>query len=106
MMANGWTPDRRARQRELIQRWKPWERSTGPKTAEGKARVARNAYKGSAARTRRRRCRRAARRPPPAAVQQLARPTTLNLIEFRRELGAQVPPEALDIRGKETNGLE
>jgi hypothetical protein len=30
----------------LIQRWKPWERSTGPKTPEGKARVSRNAYKG------------------------------------------------------------
>ena len=31
---------------KLIQRWKPWERLTGPRTATGKARVARNAYKG------------------------------------------------------------
>ena len=45
-MANGWTPERRARQAELIRNWKPWERSTGPKTAEGKARLAQNPYKG------------------------------------------------------------
>jgi hypothetical protein len=45
-MANGWTPERRARQSELIRRWRPWERSTGPRTATGKASVARNAYKG------------------------------------------------------------
>ena len=44
-MANGWTSERRARQAALIQRWKPWERSTGPKTPEGKARVSRNAFK-------------------------------------------------------------
>jgi hypothetical protein len=47
-MANGWTPSRRKRQATLIRRWKPWDRSTGPKTAEGKARVARNAWKGGA----------------------------------------------------------
>lgn len=46
-MANGWTPQRRARQRELIRNWKPWERSTGPRTAAGKAQVSRNAYKGA-----------------------------------------------------------
>ena len=45
-MANGWTPERRARQAELIRRWCPWEKSSGPKTPEGKAKVARNAYKG------------------------------------------------------------
>jgi hypothetical protein len=45
-MANGWTQARRARQSKAIQRWKPWERSTGPRTAAGKARVSRNAYKG------------------------------------------------------------
>jgi hypothetical protein len=43
---NGWTPERRSRQSEAIRRWKPWERSTGPRTSEGKARVARNPYKG------------------------------------------------------------
>jgi hypothetical protein len=29
-----------------IRRWKPWERSTGPKTPEGKTRAAQNANKG------------------------------------------------------------
>jgi len=45
-MANGWTPERRARQEELIRRWRPWEESTGPRSAEGKAAVSRNAWKG------------------------------------------------------------
>ena len=45
-MANGWTPERRARQAELIRNWRPWERSTGPRTAEGKLRTSRNADKG------------------------------------------------------------
>jgi len=43
---NGWTPDRRARQAEAIRRWKPWEQSTGPRTAEGKTRAKMNGYKG------------------------------------------------------------
>ena len=46
-MANGWTPERRQRQAEAIRRWRPWERSTGPTSAAGKAKVARNADKGS-----------------------------------------------------------
>ncbi len=46
MPANGWTPERRQKQAELIQNWKPWERSTGPKTVEGKAKSSQNAYKG------------------------------------------------------------
>lgn len=33
-------------QATAIQRWKPWEKSTGPKTPEGKAVVSRNAFKG------------------------------------------------------------
>ncbi|PXA87709.1 hypothetical protein DMC47_31400 [Nostoc sp. 3335mG] len=45
-MANGWSPERRARQSEAIRRWKPWERSTGPQTVDGKARASRNADKG------------------------------------------------------------
>ena len=45
-MTSGWTSERRARQAELIRHWRPWEKSTGPKTNEGKATVARNAYKG------------------------------------------------------------
>jgi len=45
-MANGWTSERKARQAELIKTWRPWERSTGPRTEQGKATVARNAWKG------------------------------------------------------------
>lgn len=45
-MANGWTPERRARQAELIRQWQPWKQSTGPKSWEGKATAARNAWKG------------------------------------------------------------
>ena len=45
-MANGWTPERRARQAALIRNWKPWEHSTGPRSPEGKAKAARNADKG------------------------------------------------------------
>jgi len=45
-MVNGWTPERRLRQAKLIRNWKPWERSTGPKTDQGKAKVSGNAYKG------------------------------------------------------------
>ncbi len=45
-MANGWTPERRARQAEIIGKWKPWEQSTGPTTAEGKATSSHNAWCG------------------------------------------------------------
>ena len=45
-MATTWTPERRERQAELIRTWQPWEQSTGPRTAEGKARVSRNAWQG------------------------------------------------------------
>ena len=34
-----WTKERRARQAELIRTWKPWKRSTGPRTPAGKARI-------------------------------------------------------------------
>ena len=40
--SNGWSPERRQRQREAIQRWKPWEQSTGPRSEAGKARAAQN----------------------------------------------------------------
>jgi hypothetical protein len=46
MAARTWTPEQRQRQREAVQRWKPWEQSTGPKTEEGKATVRRNGWKG------------------------------------------------------------
>jgi hypothetical protein len=45
-MANGWTPERKAKQSEHIQNWKPWDKSTGAKTIEGKAISSKNAYKG------------------------------------------------------------
>jgi hypothetical protein len=45
-MENGWTPERRARQAELIRGWRPWESSTGPRTVEGKARSRMNRYRG------------------------------------------------------------
>ena len=40
-----WLTEERQRQRELIQRWKPWTKSTGAKTPEGKTRSAQNAFK-------------------------------------------------------------
>ena len=46
-MNNGWTDERRQRQAALIQSWQPWQRSTGPRTARGKARASRNAFKNS-----------------------------------------------------------
>ena len=45
-MANGWTPERKAKQSELIQNWQPWNKSTGARTPEGKAISSKNAYKG------------------------------------------------------------
>lgn len=45
-MATPWTLERRQRQAELIRQWQPWKQSTGPQSAEGKARSSRNAYKG------------------------------------------------------------
>ncbi len=44
-MANGWTEERKARQSELIQNWKPWRHSTGARTPEGKAISSKNAVK-------------------------------------------------------------
>ena len=40
------TPEHRARQAALIRKWRPWERSTGPKSPAGKAVSAANAFKG------------------------------------------------------------
>ena len=47
MSNHGWSKERRIKQAEAIKRWNPWEQSTGPVTDDGKARVARNAYKGA-----------------------------------------------------------
>ena len=46
-MANGWTDKRRTRQSDLIHTWKPWEKSTGPKSSSGKAVSSQNAYRGA-----------------------------------------------------------
>lgn len=46
MAARSFTPEQRARQAELIRRWRPWASSTGPKTDTGKSRASRNADKG------------------------------------------------------------
>ena len=45
-MGTAWTPERKQRQREAIQKWKPWEKSTGPRTDAGKLAACRNAYTG------------------------------------------------------------
>ncbi len=45
-MANGWLPERRARQAELSRRWRPWEKSSGPRSGAGKAVASGDAYKG------------------------------------------------------------
>lgn len=44
--AKGWTPERRKRQSDAIRRWKPWSKSTGPTSPEGKAAVSGNARTG------------------------------------------------------------
>jgi len=41
-----WTPETRLKQATAIRTWMPWTLSTGPVTAAGKARVARNGWKG------------------------------------------------------------
>jgi len=40
-----WTAERRAKQAAVILKSKPWLKSTGPKTAQGKKIVSRNAHK-------------------------------------------------------------
>jgi hypothetical protein len=40
-----WTPEERLRQSKVIRSWKPWESSTGAKTAYGKAISSKNATK-------------------------------------------------------------
>jgi hypothetical protein len=43
---SAWTSERRARQAAQIRHWRPWEKSTGPRSPEGKATSSRNAWKG------------------------------------------------------------
>ena len=46
MAARKWTVEQRQQQSEAIRRWKPWEQSTGPQSAEGKAKASRNGWTG------------------------------------------------------------
>lgn len=43
--SSGWSDARRAKHAAAIKLWAPWAKSTGPKTAAGKARSAQNAFK-------------------------------------------------------------
>jgi hypothetical protein len=40
-----WTPERKKKQSQAIKEWKPWEKSTGPKTPAGKAISSQNSLK-------------------------------------------------------------
>lgn len=40
--------ERRTKQSQLIRKWRPWTRSTGPKTFDSKACSSRNAFKHGA----------------------------------------------------------
>ena len=42
----GWKPERKRKQAEVIRKWQPWARSIGTKSLEGKAVVALNTWKG------------------------------------------------------------
>lgn len=46
MAARRWATEQRQRQREAIQRWKPWNQSKGPKSGTARAAAVRNAYSG------------------------------------------------------------
>ena len=47
-MSKKWSEDSRKSQGEAIHGHKPWEKSTGPKSVEGKEKSSRNADKGKA----------------------------------------------------------
>lgn len=46
-MARVWTDEQKTRQAALIRRWKPWTRSTGATTPEGKAVSSMNVLRGN-----------------------------------------------------------
>lgn len=46
MAARYWTPEQRQQQAQRIRQSRPWEHSTGPRSAAGKQVASRNAYRG------------------------------------------------------------
>ena len=44
-MKNGWSLERKARQAALIKTWRPWEKSTGPRSEAGKSVSSQNGLK-------------------------------------------------------------
>jgi hypothetical protein len=46
MVVRNRTPEQQQQQRQAIQRWKPWNQSTGPRSPEGKSTASRNAFTG------------------------------------------------------------
>ena len=46
MATRTWTSKQLKKQCEAIRRWNPWQQSGGPKSPEGKAAAAGNAWKG------------------------------------------------------------
>ncbi|MBE0627764.1 MAG: hypothetical protein IH606_23475 [Burkholderiales bacterium] len=47
MAARQWTAEQRAQQAQAIQRWRPWDKTKGPTTPEGKARSAMRGFKNN-----------------------------------------------------------
>lgn len=47
-MNSGWSLARRRHQAALLERWKPWQHTPGPKTDEGKAISSMNSFKHGA----------------------------------------------------------
>jgi hypothetical protein len=49
-MARIWTEEQKAIQAAKVRTWRPWEKSTGARTPEGKAKVSKNVLVGKAKR--------------------------------------------------------
>jgi len=88
MAARKWTPEQKRQQAKLINDWKPWEQSTGAKTAQGKAIVSRNTYRGGSWRTIRlyRWTQRAMARPETVTLEKMVEAKQLALKPFDFDL--------------------
>lgn len=78
-----WTDERRARAREIALQIQPWLKSTGPKSTEGKAVAARNAFRGGV-----RPNRRAVRRECKVALKGIIR--TIAWLEMEERIDAWI----------------